>query len=157
MCDEKTKSYKPITLDDDPFEGLFDGAPRWFILAILLVIGCVWAIILAAFTLFFGWTFILAAFWQQISFAMESVWIRGAAAVFFTALGFFLYWIKTILRFYYGIAEILIGVTVCWMGLGNPPANGLVASITIAGGIYIIVRGVDNAVQGKAEMRAATE
>jgi hypothetical protein len=80
---------------------------------------------------------------------MVSPWMHAFATAILILIGFLLYLARTYMRSLYGAAEIVVGAAACWVGLGHPSTNGLTGSLAVAGGVYIIVRGIDNWVQGR--------
>lgn len=65
----------------------------------------------------------------------------------FVALSLLLYKIKKRQPLLYGTLEILIGISAIWFSIttSQVAANPVQKLITISGGVYIIVRGIDNA------------
>jgi len=67
-----------------------------------------------------------------------------ALTIFAIMIGLLAYAFKLFLRFVYGLIEILIGIisVILYTSLASPTTQSI---IQILGGIYIIVRGLDNA------------
>jgi hypothetical protein len=103
----------------------------------------------------FAWPFALAKFWQPLSEAMVSPWLRIFTTAIFVSIAFILYLARTHMQHIYGAAEILVGAVACWTGLGYPSTSALPGSLAVAGGVYIIVRGIDNGVQGWLKVKSA--
>jgi hypothetical protein len=125
---------------------------RWLQRAItlLLVILILTLILLVGIglVLLFGWPFVLAGFWRTLRESMASIWVRGLVTALLAMVGVLLYIVRTSWRALYGAAEIVIGIAACWSGLGSSSASELSASLTVASGVYIVVRGLDNLRQG---------
>jgi hypothetical protein len=73
------------------------------------------------------------------------------SALTFIALGFALYGLRSKSPFIYGISEVFVGITAIWLSVRPPTisplsdiGNGVWQLVTILGGVYIIVRGLDN-------------
>jgi hypothetical protein len=101
----------------------------------LLIVGVILLIV---------WPFILAAFWQRIIQAMGTLWLRAIATAILFVMSILLYVARRYIRPVYGLAEIILGVAACWVGLSPNSSNTFSATLSLIGGIYIIVRGIDN-------------
>jgi len=80
----------------------------------------------------------------------------AAIGIFLTIIaGLFFYWLRCCLRFWYGVCEIVVAVVVIYLTFVPPytvvvledmsPGRLLMSKgVGILGGIYILVRGLDN-------------
>jgi squalene-hopene/tetraprenyl-beta-curcumene cyclase len=66
-------------------------------------------------------------------------------------IAFLLYALRTIARIYYGLAEILFGIVCICTSVPQGMTTPSTALIQVAGGMYIIVRGLDNLRAGLSE------
>lgn len=131
--------------------------PRWWLLVVLYALIAFWWLVLkivliataigVALTL--AWPFVLAAFWQYVQGFVDSVQGRIVAVIVLTAIAAGLYFIKTRLLKFYGLAEAGIGVAACWVGFSQIGVSAMTLSLTLAGGVYLIVSGVENYFEGK--------
>jgi hypothetical protein len=103
----------------------------------------------------FAWPFLLAAFWERISELAQSPLIRAILTAAFALIGLLLYLSRKYLRSVYGAAEVVVGAASCWNGLGTTSSNSLAAMLSVAGGLYIIVRGMDNFETGRTNPKTA--
>lgn len=107
-----------------------------------------------------GWPIAMISFWHSITEAAKSPLMHIAESGACLVLAVLLYCIRaSMLRSAFGLVEIIIGVVMCWAGLGassgplqSPPLTGTIA---IVGGIYVIVRGIDNIMLGWEAFQAA--
>ncbi|HWW12415.1 MAG TPA: hypothetical protein VN018_07855 [Brevundimonas sp.] len=67
----------------------------------------------------------------------QSFWWAIASAVF-------LYWVRGVLPFLYGVFEIVVGVFAIGVASSAPALSVLGQFIALAAGVYIIIRGLDN-------------
>ena len=56
----------------------------------------------------------------------------------------FLYWLRGYKPFIYGTVEVVVGSVTMWAGFHTENAGLLLRCLGLAGGIYIVVRGLDN-------------
>jgi hypothetical protein len=70
------------------------------------------------------------------------------SSVLAIAIGLFLYRVRGEYPLFYGITEILVAVLAIFVSIGTPTANPLNAIVGILGGIYILIRGMDNMDKG---------
>jgi hypothetical protein len=106
-----------------------------------------WLVVLAIVILIIAtpfWTFILIWAWPRLRGTMDLLWVRILMMVAAALTGGGLYLMRRKFQRYYGIGEICVGMAVCWGIISQAPASGLAASFGLAGGVYIIVRGLDN-------------
>lgn len=97
-----------------------------------------------------AWPLFLAEFWSYIQrSATEYITIRIAITAFLLVIAGILYLLKKHRRTFYGFAEVVIGFVACLTVLSNPQSNGFVAGVTIAGAVYVMVRGVENFIEGR--------
>jgi hypothetical protein len=85
-------------------------------------------------------------------------------------IGYILYRVRKSFRRLYGFSEVIAGLFACWVGLGqiqsalrfSPGAEdpgypfSFRIGVALAGGIYIIVRGLDNYGKGQQEKKRAS-
>jgi hypothetical protein len=64
------------------------------------------------------------------------------------AVGFLLYWIRGKFPFFYGLTEISVSVLAIIVSIGTPNTILLNKVVAILGGIYILIRGMDNIDKG---------
>jgi hypothetical protein len=123
---------------------LFVMGSTWLAYLVSFLILLEVALIFVAILSMFAWPWVLAGFWQTILIAVASPWVRILAVGVLILASFLLYLARTYMRPIYGLTEIMVGVTSCWVGLSDPRPNVLSASLAIIGGIYIFIRGFDN-------------
>ncbi len=116
----------------------------------ILIIALLVVLVLAA-----PWT--ITFFWEQILIIAASPLFRGIAVFILLITSFLLYLARTYMRPIFGLAEVAVGIATCWGVLSNPPANTLLASLAVVGGVYIMVRGFDNIVDEKSLTAAYTQ
>jgi hypothetical protein len=95
------------------------------------------------------WPFVLVAFWQRLSELAQSPWLRVGMSVVLVGIGGLLYLARKYMRSVYGAAEVVLGAATCWNGLGSTALSAFAAMLSVAGGLYIIVRGFDNFAAGR--------
>ena len=100
----------------------------------------------------FAWPWFLREYWQKLIAFTASPGNRAAVIAGLVVAGFLLYLARTFMRPFYGAVEIVIGITSCWVGLSNSSANThtLSATLSVIGGVYIIIRGFDNLIDDKS-------
>jgi hypothetical protein len=142
----EARSFRQIARLDQPL------SVRIILLAIRALIVLVKAIPLITIVLvsiaIVGWPLLLTGLWAHIRSAMGSPWLRAIAVAALLLLGGLLYLARRRARSLYGIVEIWIGGAACWAGLGHTDVSGFAGGVTLAGGVYVIVRGLDNFVDG---------
>jgi len=107
----------------------------WLTSAVLLIAG-------AALVL---WPAAFVYFWDVARAAAVSPWKRFVVAAALALLGYLLYLARRDYRRVYGAGETALGMALCWAGLGAVATISPSASATtVLGGVYIIVRGLDN-------------
>jgi hypothetical protein len=85
--------------------------------------------------------------WKDIVAAAGNPWIHVAITIGCALLALLLYGARNVAPQVYGIAEILVGLAVCWVGLAPSPSEShgaLAGVLAVVGGIYLIVEGVEN-------------
>ena len=106
-------------------------------------LGLLPAIIFVAFLILYTW--LAKQLFNLIMDASTHSWLVGVSI----AVGYLLYVFRTKRRTAYGITEIVVGITTVWFSAldasQGPNIGHLVATL---GGIYIIVRGLDNVDNG---------
>ena len=146
-------------IGSEPFEIYpFGKMPQWARIVVVLISFVLFALLLIAVSFLFVWPFALVRFWSYITSAAHSPWKRILITVGLTVLGVSLYLARSFARSLYGVAEMLAGVAFCWAGLVPPVSSGRWGPAgSIVGGIYIIVRGMDNLLLGIEERKKDTE
>lgn len=106
----------------------------------------------------------ISIFWISVQILLLPIAVVGYAwhialeevsnpfsALTFIALGFLLNGLRTRLPFVYGTSEVFVGITAIWFSVRPPSTSplsdtgkGVAQLVTILGGVYIIVRGLDN-------------
>jgi len=132
--------------------------PGWLHAIFRLLAHLAYALLVVAGVLLSVWPFALAAFWDGLAQAAQSPWKRAAITVALTVLGFLLYLARRFARLWYGAAETEVGIAFCWVGLGSVSAVSWASAASVVGGVYFIVRGLDDLEQGfeKHRHRGAT-
>jgi hypothetical protein len=95
-----------------------------------------------------------AAALQVQSYCSENVWARAPVAFAISMFAVLLYWVRTNYRFAYALLEMALGVLVVWGALSHADDEPIRALATLAGGVYFLVRGVDNASIGWDELKS---
>jgi hypothetical protein len=140
--------FRPI----ETFPFATEGPPRvWSSAIVKIFILLAGALLVLSAALLFAWPFALAAFWDSVAQAAHSPWKRAAATATLALFGFLLYLARRFARLLYGAAETLVGIAFCWAGLGSVSAGSWTS---VAGGIYVIIRGLDNCQQGATAIRS---
>ncbi|SRR6266516_1215433 len=120
------------------------------VLPLVLVLATLLALLVAAGVfLLFGWPFILSGFWSDVQHFAQTPWKRILASAGLAVVAYVLFLVRENARSWYGAAEIIIGVALCWAGLGAAQTASLAASASAIGGVYVTVRGLDNWKQGR--------
>jgi hypothetical protein len=97
--------------------------------------------------------------WPQILRLQNHLYGRVILFSCALGLGYILFLTRKRFRRLYAISELVAGALACWAGLNATHLSVFSPSIALAGGIYIIVRGLDNYEQGSilAEQKAVEE
>ena len=93
------------------------------------------------------WPAFAVLIWNDIVAAANKPWIHFAITIGCALLALLLYGARRVAPQIYGIAEILAGLAVCWVGLAPRPSDSheaLAGVLAVVGGIYVIVEGVEN-------------
>lgn len=92
------------------------------------------------------WPVALISFWELLVRVASDFWGRIALTIGCFCVGILLYVLRRYFRAVYGIAELLVGTAVCWVSFAN--GIGTAGALSLAGGLYVIVRACDNIVEG---------
>jgi hypothetical protein len=126
----------------------FGRIPRWLYAIFRVWVYLTGISLVIAVVLLFVWPFALVAFWDRLAQTAHSPWKRAALTGALTVLGFLLYLARRFARLWYGAAETVLGIAFCWAGLLSVSAVSWASAASVVGGVYIIVRGLDNFQQG---------
>jgi hypothetical protein len=96
-----------------------------------------------------AWPAIALWFYPSVVEMVQSTTGRIIGLLSLGVLGAVLYLVREHFRRFYGVAEVAIGLVGCWAGLLKSASDSLLAVVAIASGVYVIVRGIDNFVQGR--------
>jgi hypothetical protein len=93
----------------------------------------------------------LTAYFSTVVFLIHDY--GGTAALVSSGIifGIVAFLIKVVLRFWYGMIEVVVGSSAIYLyvpGSLNLQLLGIGSALQIAGGLYIIVRGLDNMYEG---------
>lgn len=100
--------------------------------------------------LLLAWPVALYANWNFIPTALVGHnYGRALVVGLLLFSGFLLYLSRVYMRPVYGFIEIFIGCMSCWSALTYPSGTTLPATLSLVGGIYIIIRGFDNMIEEK--------
>ena len=94
-----------------------------------------------------SWPAFAVLLWKDIVAAVNTPGIRFAITIGCALLALLLYGARRVAPQIYGIAEIFVGLAVCWAGLAPRPTESheaLAGVLAVAGGIYLIVEGIEN-------------
>jgi hypothetical protein len=106
-----------------------------------------------------GFPFLIAGVRGPIQPYLQTAWGRTAFWVVLLVLGYVLSKMRVRLRSVYGIAEWLTGAAACWVGaqhVAAAPDEHLPVALALAGGVYLMVDGLDNVTKGRKEDKAAS-
>jgi hypothetical protein len=111
-----------------------------------VVIGAIMFIIYASPFIFLSLVFIISLCGSIGSFALSQT-SNPLSFVPFSFSAVILYWLKKQQPLIYGFLEIVIGMSAIWFSIvtSQTTSTQVQRLITISGGVYIIVRGIDNA------------
>jgi hypothetical protein len=106
------------------------------------------------FTTFLFWPFVVGGLWTQLA-ASEIWWVRMLTLLTLTALAVGLYLSRRWARTPYGLSEFLVGFAAAWKTLGIAPSmqSELATTLALAGCVYLMIRGIDNLVEGWDDFR----
>jgi hypothetical protein len=116
-------------------------AKDWVVAIATIVLGFSLALDLVS------WPALAVLVWKYIVAAASTPWIRFAITIGCALLASLLSGARRVAPQVYGIAEILVGLAVCWVGLAPSPSeshDALAGVLAVVGGIYLIVEGVEN-------------
>jgi hypothetical protein len=82
-------------------------------------------------------------------------WINLFGVVLIGAFGLLLYSFRRWKRAWYGIIEVSFALAYGWNAINKVATVGYVETISIIASVYLVVRGVDNYMKGKAAEKAA--
>jgi hypothetical protein len=98
-----------------------------------------------------AWPFVLAGVWEHVRAAVETPARRAAVVFVLLMLAVGLHMIRARFRSAYGLAEVAVGLAACWVALQKADVGGLAIGLTLASGVYVMVRGLDNVAQGRVK------
>lgn len=125
--------------------------PGWMAKVLLFLIPAYLITIAVLLVLLFAWPAALFINWNALlSLLGSNDYYRALAVAALFVSGLLLYLARVYMRPVYGLLEIVIGVGACWSALTYPSANALPATMSLIGGIYIIIRGCDNIIDDKS-------
>ena len=157
----KLGSYLDEIVIEPDFDESFGHTPestRRDLLALNIIVSPIFLLIFVFFALLFClslWPFVLIGIWSVVYQALQLSWvIRIVAFGVLMLLGWGMYKLREARRDIYGVGEVCVGATMCWFGVNAATADALPSIIAIAGGVYVIVRGLDNYFQGRKERDA---
>jgi hypothetical protein len=95
----------------------------------------------------------LARQWSGLWTFLSSSWVIGFGTVALVAAGSLLYILRTRRRTLYGIFEFSFAVVVTWISVGKWLQGAEAAAIGVIQAAYLIVRGLDNIMEGRKRSR----
>jgi hypothetical protein len=95
-----------------------------------------------------AWILIVPTAWAQYPQIWHTTFGRSTAVGALLIVAAALYLLRRTARLVYGIAEAVIGVAACWLTLDSAEHGGAATALKLAAAVYLIVRGIDNAVEG---------
>jgi hypothetical protein len=117
-----------------------------------------WVFLVAAFQALvvaaFVWPFLLAAAFESVREQLIAhPWLRLVFISSSIALGYAMTLLKRRLRWLFGVIQFSGGIAACWtvMPASQTHETGITLVAAFAAGVYIVVDGLDNMVQGWAE------
>jgi len=105
----------------------------------------------------FTWPFALWLSWIWFKTLVGNTSVVLLAMSTLVAVGMILPWAKQRYQTIYGAAEFEVGLIACYVGLGKVNDPDQVAVYSIAAGVYLIARGVENTYSGRKAIRAAVK
>lgn len=87
---------------------------------------------------------------EHLAFLVDTLPVWGTL-IGLTLLAALLYWVRGRLRLPYGIAELIVGLASAWLGVQSQNRGAVlnpVAVLQVLGGLYVMVRGLDNIGKG---------
>jgi hypothetical protein len=88
--------------------------------------------------------------WPRFARAIQPLPIRAAIVLGMCGVGGLLYLARRYFRLYYGMFECCVGAATLWAAVSRPDVDRFALALGLMGGIYVIVRGLDNMAQAKA-------
>jgi hypothetical protein len=129
-----------------PAQGIEKLRPRWlkpFINAAILILSLAVIVVVT-----FAWPLAFALLEPLKQIAIDPVW-RLVLLGFVITIAWLLFYVRQLARTLYGIGEFCIGVTICWVFLSRAPNDTAGVTLGLIGGVYIIIRGLDNIAEGR--------
>jgi hypothetical protein len=153
---ERAAAYLDEVVVPSDFDEDFGPTQEWTrrdVLVFRVVTSPIWLLVFIFFALLFSlslWPFLLIGIWSSAYDTLQASWVaRIFAFGALMLLGWGMYKLREANRQIYGIGEICVGSSMCWFGVNAATPNALPSIIAMAGGVYVIVRGLDNYAQGK--------
>ncbi len=153
------EQYIEVTGNVFPLRWLI-GIPVWHVIKrialrfALLSLGSTLVLLVAGFVLLVlfspSWPVLVIAAWKRYPWLWSTTHGRLAAVSVLLVLGIALYRFRVALQFVYGAIEVLIGLAVCWTAFVPHEQGDVVTVVHISAGLYVLVRGINNIVQGVA-------
>ena len=129
-------------------------SPIFFLLIALAILGSLLSVGATA-TSVGTWPIALSGLWTRLSGFASSPTNCTILTLASILAGVFLYRMRTRFRMAYSLAEMMVGAGACWVAFANAKSDRIAGPLALIGGIYIIVRGCDNAVEGWRRRKAS--
>lgn len=129
----------------DPDES--EGRSGCFLILLVLLVGLAAAVVVGAIVFY---PVIFVSRWPSLADSIKPWPIRALVVLGMCAFGALLYYARRYLRLYYGIFECCVGAATLWASVSNAKVDRFALSLGLMGGIYVIVRGLDNIAQANA-------
>jgi hypothetical protein len=91
-----------------------------------------------------AWPVLIVWFAAPIARILQFPLWRAFALGLVAVLGFILYFVRENFKRVYGLAEIAIGLSAAWTAFPQLAGEPLPGALALAGGVYIMVLGIDN-------------
>jgi hypothetical protein len=98
-----------------------------------------------------AWPFLLDLLWVHVEKNLSTTAGRTFLFVLLLILSVILYLVRKLFRGEYGIGEIGFGMATSWVALTKANEQAFASVTALAVAVYVIVRGLDNAFEGKAD------
>ena len=146
-----SEEYRYVVLRyGEEFAKILFSLPTYLLFPIRVLIFLALILTVIGLVLLFISPLVVAELWRDINMAAASfIWIRILFLCVLFLTGILFYLARQFIRRAYGAVEVGIGAALCWVPLGNPAIDNFSRALAIASGIYVIVRGLDNYVQGQ--------